>query len=62
LRSDIDADLVKLTQRVENFSRQLADLVAIETQGKEASFTFFRRPVNFDDWRITALAATCKED
>ena len=52
LRSEIDADLVKLTQRVENFSRQLADLVAIETQGKEASFTFFRRLVNFNDWRI----------
>ena len=43
---------MKLTQRVENFSRQLADLVAIETQGKEASFTFFRRLVNFNDWRI----------
>jgi type IV secretion/conjugal transfer VirB4 family ATPase len=52
LRSEIDADLVKLTQRVENFSRQLADLVAIETQGKEPSFTFFRRLVNFNDWRI----------
>src|SRR4051794_820352 len=52
LRSEIDADLVKLTQRVENFSRQLADLVAIETQGKEDSFTFLRRLVNFDDWRI----------
>jgi hypothetical protein len=25
LRSEIDADLVKLNQRVENFSRQLAD-------------------------------------
>ena len=43
---------VKLTQRVENFSRQLADLVAIETQGKEAALTFFRRLVNFDAWRI----------
>ena len=43
---------MKLTQRVENFSRQLADLVAIETQGKEAALTFFRRLVNFDDWRI----------
>jgi type IV secretion system protein TrbE len=52
LRSEIDADLMKLTQRVENFSRQLADLVAIETQGKEASFTFFRRLVNFNEWRI----------
>jgi type IV secretion system protein VirB4 len=52
LRSEIDADLVKLTQRVENFSRQLADLVAIETQGKQASFTFLRRLVNFNDWRI----------
>jgi hypothetical protein len=29
LRSEIDADLVKLNQRVENFSRQLADLVDI---------------------------------
>jgi type IV secretory pathway VirB4 component len=39
LRTEIDADLVKLTQRAENFSRQLADLVAIEAPGKEASFT-----------------------
>lgn len=52
LRSQIDADLVRLNQRVENFSRQLADLVAIETQGREASLTFFRRLVNFDYWRI----------
>ncbi len=52
LRSEVDADLVQLTQRVENFSRQLADLVAIEALDRAASFTFFRRLVNFEDWRI----------
>jgi type IV secretion system protein VirB4 len=52
LRSHIDADLVRLEQRVQNFTRQLADLMPIEVQGKQAQFRFFRRLLNFDEWRI----------
>jgi type IV secretion/conjugal transfer VirB4 family ATPase len=52
LRTQIDADLVKLEQRVQNFTRQLADLMPIEIQGQQAQFSFFRRLLNFDAWRI----------
>jgi type IV secretion/conjugal transfer VirB4 family ATPase len=52
LRTQIDADLVKLEQRVQNFTRQLADLMAIEIQGQQKQFGFFRRLLNFDAWRI----------
>jgi type IV secretion system protein VirB4 len=52
LRTQIDADLVRLEQRVQNFTRQLADLMPIEVQGQQVQFSFFRRLLNFDDWRI----------
>jgi type IV secretion system protein VirB4 len=52
LRSHIDADQVRLEQRVQNFTRQLADLMPIEVQGQQAQFRFFRRLLNFDEWRI----------
>jgi type IV secretion system protein VirB4 len=52
LRTQIDTDLVRLEQRVQNFARQLADLMSIEIQGQQAQFRFFRRLLNFDDWRI----------
>jgi type IV secretion system protein VirB4 len=52
LRTQIDADLVRLEQRVQNFTRQLADLMPIEVQGQQAQFSFFRRLLNFDEWRI----------
>jgi type IV secretion system protein VirB4 len=52
LRTQIDADLIKLEQRVQNFTRQVADLMPVEVQGQQAQFSFFRRLLNFDDWRI----------
>jgi type IV secretion system protein VirB4 len=52
LRKQIDTDMVRLEQCVQNFSRQLADLMPIEVQGQQAQFRFFRRLLNFDDWRI----------
>jgi type IV secretion system protein VirB4 len=52
LRSHIDADLLGLEQRVQDFTRQLADLMPIEVQGQQAQFRFFRRLLNFDEWRI----------
>jgi type IV secretion/conjugal transfer VirB4 family ATPase len=52
LRTQIDADLVKLEQRVQNFTRQLADLMPISVEGQQEQFGFFRRLLNFDAWRI----------
>ena len=52
LRKQIDADMVRLEQCVQNFIRHLADLMPIEVQGQQAQFSFFRRLLNFDDWRI----------
>jgi type IV secretion system protein VirB4 len=52
LRKQIDTDLVRLEQCVQNFTRHLADLMPIESQGQQAQFSFFRRLLNFDDWRI----------
>jgi type IV secretion/conjugal transfer VirB4 family ATPase len=52
LRQQIDADMVRLEQCVQNFIRHLADLMPIEVQGQQAQFSFFRRLLNFDNWRI----------
>jgi type IV secretion/conjugal transfer VirB4 family ATPase len=52
LRTQIDTDLVKLEQRVQNFTRQLADLMPISVEGQQEQFGFFRRLLNFDAWRI----------
>jgi type IV secretion system protein VirB4 len=52
LRKQIDTDMVRIEQCVQNFSRQLADLMPIEVQGQQTQFRFFRRLLNFDDWRI----------
>lgn len=52
LRKQIDTDLVRIQQCVQNFTRQLADLMPIEVQGQQAQFRFFRRLLNFDEWRI----------
>jgi len=52
LRKQIDTDMVRLEQCVQNFNRHLADLMPIEVQGQQAQFSFFRRLLNFDDWRI----------
>jgi type IV secretion system protein TrbE len=52
LRTQIDADLIRLEQSVQNFTRHLTDLMPIEVQGQQAQFRFFRRLLNFDEWRI----------
>ncbi len=52
LRKQIDTDMVRLEQCVQNFIRHLADLMPIQMEGQEAQFSFFRRLLNFDDWRI----------
>jgi type IV secretion/conjugal transfer VirB4 family ATPase len=52
VRTEIERDRFKLEQRVELFVRQLADLTPIHILGMDQQFTFFRRLVNFDGWRI----------
>ena len=58
LRRQIDADAVVLQNRVQNFVRQLADFMQIETLAQRAQFTFFRRLLNFDDWCIAGEPKT----
>ncbi len=52
LRKQIDADATKLQSHVQRFVHQLSDFMRIETLGQQDQFTFFRRLLNFDDWRI----------
>jgi type IV secretory pathway VirB4 component len=52
LRSQIEHDLARLEQRVQAFIRQLADFVQIEVQDQQGQLHFFRRLLNYDDWRI----------
>ena len=52
LGSQIERDVAQLDQRVQAFARQLADFMQIEVLNRQQQFTFFRRLLNFDDWRI----------
>lgn len=52
LRFQIESCLGRLEQRVEAFSRQLADFVQIAVLGRDDQFTFFRRLLNYDAPRI----------
>ena len=52
LKSQIEADLARLDQRVQAFNRQLADFVSISVLDRASQFTFLRRLLNYDDWRI----------
>ena len=52
LRSQIERDLARLEQRVQAFVRQLGDFVHIEVLNQQGQFHFFRRLLNYDDWRI----------
>jgi type IV secretion/conjugal transfer VirB4 family ATPase len=52
LRSEVESDRAGLEQRVEVFVRQLSDLVPIEVLNQRGQFHFFRRLLNYDDWRI----------
>lgn len=42
----------RLEQKVQAFSRQLADFMQIEVLDQQGQFRFFRRLLNYDDWRI----------
>jgi type IV secretion/conjugal transfer VirB4 family ATPase len=52
LRSHIEQALAQLNQKVQTFTRQLADFMRIEILNQQGQFRFFRRLVNYDDWRI----------
>ena len=52
LRSQIEADLARLEQRVGGFVRQLADFVQITVLDQQGQFKFLRRLLNYDTWRI----------
>jgi type IV secretion system protein VirB4 len=52
LRSQIEQALAQLTQKVQAFRQQLADFMQIEVLCQNEQFRFFRRLLNYDDWRI----------
>jgi len=52
LRSQIEADLTHVEQRVQTFIQQLVDFMRIEVEGQEGQLRFFRQLLNYDDWRI----------
>jgi type IV secretion/conjugal transfer VirB4 family ATPase len=52
LRSQIEDALGRLEQKVQAFSRQLADFMQIEVLDQQGQFHFFRRLLNYDEWRI----------
>jgi type IV secretion system protein TrbE len=52
LRSHIERDVGRLDQHVQAFARQLADFVRMEILDRQGQFTFFRRLLNYDNWRI----------
>jgi type IV secretion system protein VirB4 len=52
LRSHIERDVARLAQRVEAFQSQLADSVRIDVLDDKGQLRFFRRLVNYDEWRI----------
>jgi type IV secretion system protein TrbE len=51
LRSQIDGEFARLAGQVQAFVRQLADFMQIEVLNQQGQFRFFRRLLNYDDWR-----------
>ena len=58
LRSQIADAVARLEQKVQAFSRQLADFMQIEIMDQQGQFRFFRRLVNYDEWRIEGKPKT----
>ena len=52
LHTQIEHDLTRLEQRVQAFTRQLTDFMQIEVQNQQGQLHFFRRLLNYDDWRV----------
>jgi type IV secretion/conjugal transfer VirB4 family ATPase len=58
LRSQIEQDLGRLQQRVRAFVHHLNDLMRVEVLDQQGQLTFFRRLLNFDQWRIDGKPQT----
>src|SRR5208337_356525 len=52
LRTHIERDLQRLDQHVQAFLRQLVDFMQIEVLDRQGQLRFFRRLLNYDDWRV----------
>src|SRR5450755_369045 len=52
LGTHIERDLRRLDQSVQAFARQLSDFMQIEILNQQGQFMFFRRLLNYDDWRV----------
>jgi type IV secretion system protein VirB4 len=52
LRTQIESDVTRLSSQVHAFARQLSDFIEIEILNQQGQFRFFRRLLNYDDWRI----------
>src|SRR6202040_705949 len=52
LRTHIERDLQRLDQHVQAFVRQFADFMQVEILNQQGQFRFFRRLLNYDDWRV----------
>jgi type IV secretion system protein VirB4 len=52
LRSHIEHDVRRLEQQVQAFAQQLADFMQIEILNQQGQFRFFRRLLNYDNWRV----------
>jgi type IV secretion/conjugal transfer VirB4 family ATPase len=52
LHAQIERDCALLEQRVQAFIRQLGDFMQIELLNHRGQLRFFRRLLNYDDWRI----------
>ena len=52
LRTHVEHDVQRLDQHVQAFARQLADFMQVEVLNRQGQFMFFRRLLNYDDWRV----------
>ena len=53
LRTHIEHDVRRLDQQVQAFVRQLADFMQVEVLHQQGQLAFFRRLLNYDDWRVS---------
>ena len=52
LRTQIETATATLEQRVQMFGRQLSEYTPVRRLDQQGQFTFFRRLLNFDGWRV----------
>src|ERR1700691_3533324 len=52
LRTHIECDLQRLDQQGQSFARQLMDFMQIQILNQQQHFSFFRRLMNYDNWRV----------